>query len=900
VAVAGISQALPAFALADDAPALPDEEETMAGAEAEVETEAPGVEVPGDAGTGAGTGGEAGAEGDAAPDDPDAAPGTADNEEPEAPEDQDPDNQDGDKGGLEPLANVALLPESTYLIRSALADTQVLDIAAGSKNSMANVQLYVSNMTGAQSFALSYDEQGYATFTNTQSGKVLDVAGANTASGTNVWQYTPNNTNAQKWVIEAAGGAGGAGAGGATYTLRSALGEDLLLDVAGANTANGTNIQVYKRNGTKAQAFYFIDLAQTYVPKKPATLAPGDYIITSALSASPSPVLDIPGASHASGLQLQLYAPNGTFAQMFRASFDGTYYTLRSLTSGKTLTAANGNRVATTAVVQESDNPALLSQKWALEDNGDGTLTFISAASGLALDAAGANTANGTRIQLYTPNGTPAQRFRLGPPPADIIPNETLVSFIPYSAADKRIDIAAASRQSGAAAQIYASNDTLAQKFLAVAHGNNVFSFAALCSGQLLSLDGDKPCQQPLAASLPAPSQLWKVERALGGITLTNQGGQGGGRRLAVANSTLVGAAAGNATSQCFNYHIVTAIAPGTYTFTSKNGLALDITGASTSNGALAQLYTPNGTPAQKFKVEAAANGTISIKNCRSEKAITVDKTATTNGTTVSQQSYQGGANQRFTLVPSGDGYLQIRSSLSPFTYLAADRNASEAKLYSTTDAAKALSFSYQSTTYIKADKWIALTFDDGPSAYTENLLNELKKRDVHVTFFIVGAYATNTKREWLFKRMSDEGHEIGNHTWGHNGAADVLIGSLQATDDLVRSVTGKTPALMRPPGGGVNAQTRACGKPIILWSIDPRDWENRNGTYIYNHVVNNAQSGSIVLLHDSHSTTIPAALKIIDTLKARGYAFVTVSQMLGNAKPNTIYRSGPSTVGSF
>jgi peptidoglycan/xylan/chitin deacetylase (PgdA/CDA1 family) len=389
-------------------------------------------------------------------------------------------------------------------------------------------------------------------------------------------------------------------------------------------------------------------------------------------------------------------------------------------------------------------------------------------------------------------------------------------------------------------------------------------------------------------------AQLWSVERALGGITLSNQGNN---QRLALSGSSLITAAAANSTSQYFSYGMVAAIEAGTYVFTTKNGFALDISGASTAEGANVQLYTPNNTNAQKFKVEAAGSGTISIRNCRSEKAVSVKDSSTANKANVLQQTYRAGANQRFTLVPTGDGYFNIRTALSPATWLGADTSASGANVYSTTDRSQALSFRYQATTYIKADKWIAITFDDGPSSYTGHLLDELKKRDVPATFFIVGRSAQGAGKEALLSRMSAEGHEIGNHTWAHNGSAGALMEGLRATDDLVRRVTGKTPALMRPPGGGVNAQTRACGKPIILWSIDPRDWENRNTTFIYNHVVNNARSGDIVLLHDTHNTTIPAALSIIDTLKARGYAFVTVSQLLGNPTPNTIYRSGPATV---
>jgi peptidoglycan/xylan/chitin deacetylase (PgdA/CDA1 family) len=855
VAVAGLSQLLPSLALADEV-------EAEGWSEAEEETE---MEIGTEAKT------EIKSEGDEA-----------------ASEEANVEELGEVKDTLEPLATAAPIGEGVYLIRSALSLTQVLDIAGGSQKSQANVQLYHSNMTGAQSFALSYDKNNYATFTNTQSKMVLDVARAQKRSGTKVWQYAPNNTLAQKWVIEAA-------QNGEGYVIRSALSKNLVLDVSGARTADGTTIQVYTRNNTPAQTFFFIDLASTYVPQKSVALASGDYVITSALRGSPA--VDVPGASRLAGLQLQLYAPNGSFAQIFRVVPSGAWYVMRSLTSGKALTVLGNNRVATTPVVQESYSSTLLSQKWALENNGDGTVTFISASCGLALDAAGGQSANGTHLQLYSPNSTPAQRFRIASAPAQIIPDGAIISLAPYSASNKRVDISGASRQSGAAVQIYASNSTPAQKFQVTQQSDNVYSLAALCSGQLLSAEGSTLRQRPKGSSGPSAAQLWRVERALGGIVLTNQGSN---QKLALSESALVTAATAKSTSQCFGFEIVPAIEVGTYVFITKNGFALDISGGSTSEGANVQLYTPNNTNAQKFKVEVASSGAFSIKNCRSEKAVSVKDSSATNKVNVLQQSYKAQAGQHFMLVPTGDGYFHVRTALSPVTWLGADSNISGSNVYSTTDITRALSFSYQQTTYTKADKWIAITFDDGPGSYTGHLLDELKKRDVHATFFVVGQAAQGKAGEDLLRRMSNEGHEIGNHTWAHNGSAGALMAGLQATDDLVRRVIGKVPVLMRPPGGAVNAQTRSCGKPIILWSIDPRDWESRNTTAIYNHVVDRAGSGDIVLLHDIHSATIPAALNIIDTLKARGYAFATVSQLLGSPRANTVYYSGPATVGTL
>jgi len=197
----------------------------------------------------------------------------------------------------------------------------------------------------------------------------------------------------------------------------------------------------------------------------------------------------------------------------------------------------------------------------------------------------------------------------------------------------------------------------------------------------------------------------------------------------------------------------------------------------------------------------------------------------------------------------------------------------------------------------VVANKWVALTFDDGPGPKTSVLLDAMEKRGIRATFFVVGANAVNSSRAPLLKRMAELGCEVGNHTYNHNGSSGALMNELAKTDKAVKKAMGKTPVLMRPPGGAINSVTRRCGRPIILWSVDPQDWRYRNSTTVYNRVMNNTKSGSIVLLHDIHSTTITAAAWIMDALAKKGYAFVTVSELLGSPKANTVYTKGSSTV---
>jgi peptidoglycan/xylan/chitin deacetylase (PgdA/CDA1 family) len=195
------------------------------------------------------------------------------------------------------------------------------------------------------------------------------------------------------------------------------------------------------------------------------------------------------------------------------------------------------------------------------------------------------------------------------------------------------------------------------------------------------------------------------------------------------------------------------------------------------------------------------------------------------------------------------------------------------------------------------AKKWVALTFDDGPGDYTNKLLSAMRKRGVHATFFVVGSMAAPKGRMKLVKKAFLRGNEIGNHTYKHDGSAGVLLKALRMTDDVVKKAIGINTKLMRPPGGVINSATYKCKKPIIMWSVDPKDWRDRNSQTVYKRVIDGTKSGSIVLLHDIHPTSVNAAIRIMDSLKDKGYAFVTVSQLLGRPKAGKVYNAGPAKV---
>ena len=186
-------------------------------------------------------------------------------------------------------------------------------------------------------------------------------------------------------------------------------------------------------------------------------------------------------------------------------------------------------------------------------------------------------------------------------------------------------------------------------------------------------------------------------------------------------------------------------------------------------------------------------------------------------------------------------------------------------------------------------NRYIALTFDDGPhAANTPRLLDLLAERNVKATFFVLAPRVR--ARPDLVQRMVADGHEIGNHSSTHRlmtKLADVaVLADFKQTHDAVVAACGSGPTVQRPPYGSMNARQRSMlkdqlGYSCILWDIDPLDWRRPGPGVVAARVVSGATNGSIILLHDIHAGSVQAVPQIVDTLIAQGYTFVTVSQLL-------------------
>jgi peptidoglycan/xylan/chitin deacetylase (PgdA/CDA1 family) len=192
---------------------------------------------------------------------------------------------------------------------------------------------------------------------------------------------------------------------------------------------------------------------------------------------------------------------------------------------------------------------------------------------------------------------------------------------------------------------------------------------------------------------------------------------------------------------------------------------------------------------------------------------------------------------------------------------------------------------------------YIAMTFDDGPSAtLTPKLLDLLAAHHIKATFFVIGENVAEHPE--VVARAAREGHEIGNHSWSHPNFGKMSDESvrrqLQQTDDAIKNATGKRPTLMRPPYGSITSREKRWihdefGYNIILWDVDPYDWRRPGPAVVRARILKETRPGSIVLSHDIHPGTIEAMPSTFDELQAKGFKFVTVSELIrmATARPS-------------
>ena len=180
-------------------------------------------------------------------------------------------------------------------------------------------------------------------------------------------------------------------------------------------------------------------------------------------------------------------------------------------------------------------------------------------------------------------------------------------------------------------------------------------------------------------------------------------------------------------------------------------------------------------------------------------------------------------------------------------------------------------------------DKVIALTFDDGPSKYTDELIEYLYQNNCKATFFVLGNKVKNYQD--ILNKSISYGNEIGNHSYNHKWLIKLkkeeMINQIEKTQNLIYEYTGYIPTLLRPTYGSINSTLKnSTNLKIVLWNVDTLDWKYKSVDKIVSRATKNLKPGNIILMHDIYKRTYEAVKKIVPILKENGYKCVTISEL--------------------
>lgn len=180
--------------------------------------------------------------------------------------------------------------------------------------------------------------------------------------------------------------------------------------------------------------------------------------------------------------------------------------------------------------------------------------------------------------------------------------------------------------------------------------------------------------------------------------------------------------------------------------------------------------------------------------------------------------------------------------------------------------------------------KYVALSFDDGPSEYTNKIVEYLHDNNSTATFFIVGNKAAKYQNTLI--NVVNKGNEIANHTYSHPWLSKLnnkeIISEINKTQEIINKITGKLPTLFRPSYGYINNELKKLiNLDIIMWTTDSSDWKYKNSKTIASNVIRNIKEFDIILMHDTYKRSLEALKIIIPKLKDMGYEIVSVSELL-------------------
>lgn len=181
------------------------------------------------------------------------------------------------------------------------------------------------------------------------------------------------------------------------------------------------------------------------------------------------------------------------------------------------------------------------------------------------------------------------------------------------------------------------------------------------------------------------------------------------------------------------------------------------------------------------------------------------------------------------------------------------------------------------------AKKLVAITFDDGPSDHSRKLINYAKTKDVRYTFFVLGSRLNEFGN--ILKEVYQAGHQICAHSYSHRNFTKLssidIRKEMASTNKLIKDQIGIISNCYRPPYGATNSNIReTLQMHEFLWNVDTNDWKYRNSDKVYEHIINYAHDGAIILLHDIYPTSVEAAIRASNYLLDNGYALLTIEEL--------------------
>ena len=578
-----------------------------------------------------------------------------------------PADGQGQVFSIEPAVLERVVSDGEYVVSSQVEATQVFDIAGASTENGARLEVYRSNMAQNQRFRFERDgDTGFYKVTCVGSGKVLDDDNRSVSNGAAVIQYDSTDALNQRWIVRREGSG---------LSIRSAIDPSYCIDLTGGGASDCTKAEVCRYGGGENQRFSLISTKIAPVSESEDYGFEGWYGISPA--SDDSLRIDIAKASSVDGAKALLYGSNSGFNQLFNLEYENGYYRLISACSGKALELEAGSVVPGIAAQQASisDSP---NQKWKVERNEDGTYSFICIANGLKLGFSSLDA--GASLVGKSLDSTDGISFRLAKRTSFL--NEGIFSISYGKDRGKVLDVNNASKSDGANVLIYSSASNLNQKWKvsAVPGRENVYTFESLCSGKYMTVANGNVVQATYEEG--SEKQMWTpVNIDAGAVVLQNVSADkvldvNGGSTSNGANVQVY--SRNGSAAQRFFLDSVEPVKNATFVLHSgaNYNQVIDLNNSSPNDGAKVTTWGSNNGDNQKWNVTGNGDGTYRIGNPKTGKVLDISGGAASDGACIVQYSWHGGLNQKWIVVYDKDGGFVFESAQDRSIVLAVGSSA--------------------------------------------------------------------------------------------------------------------------------------------------------------------------------------------------------------------------------